>query len=177
MLSKENFERLFTKRYAQKSVRSLRERLTMRLYLYIHRSESFDSRQTSPFLKFLSYAVHDENALSEFRKLKRKEREAKNSRDSPSFANEIDELDEDKFKSKDAEEVSNMLKLLDIRPNTPQGRLPSVGTSQRVINDIEAGLKGWVERTRRGGESPEPKRLVKISRHSSFNGNVSNKHC
>ena len=170
-LSKENHERLFSRKYAQRSIRSLRERMTMRLYLYIHRSESFDSKQKSPFLKFLSFVVHDEGALADLKRLKRKERDDRN-RDSPNFASEIDGLDEDKFKSKDAEEVSNMLKLLDIRPNTPQGRLPSLCTSQRVLNEIEAGLQGWVETTQRGGDSPELK-STRVSRHSSFHGNVS----
>ena len=51
VLSRENYARLFNKKAAQATLASLRERFTMRLYLYIHRSEGLVPPIPSPFLK------------------------------------------------------------------------------------------------------------------------------
>ncbi|XP_052784819.1 uncharacterized protein LOC128220453 isoform X2 [Mya arenaria] len=168
VLSRENYSRLFTKKAAQATVATLRERLTMRLYLYIHRSEGLVPPVQSPFLKYLTFLLHDENAVMELRRMKRKEIEEKRG-----LRHARDEEDTH-MSSKEAERMSGMLKMLDIKPGDRQNkRLPSMESSQRVINEIDAGLKGWVERSR--GDSPHLERRDGEAdgvrkRHMTFHG-------
>lgn len=175
LLSRENFVRLFDRKYAQHSMTRLRERLINRLYLYIHRAEALHHELTSPFLKYLTFLLHDDSAVDKLKKKKRREKEIKKGL--------IHNLDDDEFgkTNKDDEKISGMLKMLDINPRTTHGRLPTVESGQRVINEIEAGLKNWVETTRRGGSpltsgSPVPTQQNLLSvvpttgRRKSFQG-------
>lgn len=151
MLSRANFERLFNRKYAQGTLKKMRERLILRLYLYIHRAESVHPELKSPFLKFLTFLLQDERAVDDLKKRKRREREIKKG-----LIHNVDE-DESEFKegTKEAEQFEGMLKMLDINPKAAHKKLPSVESSQRVIDEIEAGLRSWVERSR-SGNSPIP---------------------
>ncbi|KAL4220376.1 hypothetical protein ACF0H5_020781 [Mactra antiquata] len=148
LLSRENYERLFNRKYAHDTVRKLKERMKMRLYLYINRAEMLHSSLKSPFLKFLSFLLDDDNAVEDLKRMKRREREEKRG-----LLHETSHPRDDlKYGSKEAKEMNSMLKLLDINPKSTQGRLPAMESSERIIKEIEDGLKSWVERSR--GSSP-----------------------
>lgn len=169
-LSRENFNRLFNRKYAQTTLRHIRERLIMRLYLYIHRADSLHHHLTSPFLKFLSFMLQDPSAVEDLKKKKRREREIKRG-----LSHNVDQDDTDaNYVSKNADEISGMLKMLDMDPKSSKIRLPAVESSQRVINEIDEGLRNWVETTR-GTNSPVPNQQSSLAsptkrsgRHSSF---------
>ncbi|WAR27359.1 KAPR-like protein [Mya arenaria] len=110
VLSRENYSRLFTKKAAQATVATLRERLTMRLYLYIHRSEGLVPPVQSPFLKYLTFLLHDENAVMELRRMKRKEIEEKRG-----LRHARDEEDTH-MSSKEAERIQETVKTNACRP-------------------------------------------------------------
>ncbi|XP_052217080.1 uncharacterized protein LOC127834962 isoform X3 [Dreissena polymorpha] len=143
VLSKNNYDRLFNKKFAQKTLANLRERLTMRIYLYIHRCDTLHQAIGTPFLKYLIFLLQDDNAVEELRRTKRRELEEKRGLRTQTYE------ETEKYDSKEALQMANMLKLLNINPkDRGQGRLPSVESSQRVINEIEEGLRSWVERSR-----------------------------
>lgn len=162
LLSKENFDRLFYKKHSANTIQILRERLTMRLYLYINRSEHDKKTplQKSAFLRFLSFMLQDENALQDLKKMKRKERER------PDTVTGVDLVDNGRS-NKESQEMANMLKMLDMKHSTV-GRLPSMGSSEKVIKDIEAGLKSWVDRSK-GTHSPEIRGSPRL-RQKTFHG-------
>lgn len=169
-LSRENFNRLFNRKYAQNTLKKMRERLILRLYLYIHRADSLHHHLTSPFLKFLSFLLQDPSAVEDLKKKKRREREIKKG-----LIHNLDEDDTDaNYVSKNADEISGMLKMLDMDPKSSKIRLPTVESSQRVINEIDEGLRNWVQTTR-GTNSPVPNQQSSLaaptkrtSRHRSF---------
>lgn len=149
VLSKENFQRFFTKRFAQKAIETLRERLTMRLYLYIHRTESIDE-SGSPFLKFLTYMLQDSEALNQLKRMKRKEKEAKAGIVTQS---DIDNADA-RRRAHDAKEMALMMKKLGVKPSVTYEHGPWNEASQKVLEQIEKGYMSYIERSR-GTESPK----------------------
>ena len=150
VLSKENFQRLFNRKFAAKTLSILRERLTMRLYLYIHRSEG--SEDGSPFLKFLTYMLQDSDALDRLKLMKRKEREAKQGIVSQS---DID-LADARSKARDAKEMALMMKKLNVKPSVTYDHGPWNEASHKVIEQIESGYHSYIERARsRGTVSPK----------------------
>lgn len=170
LLSLENYDRLFNRKYAHGTVQKLKERMKMRLYLYIHRAEMLHSALKSPFLKFLSFLLDDDNAVDDLKRSKRRERE-----DKKGLLHDTGHGREDlKHGSREAKEMNNMLKMLDINPKTTQGRLPAMESSERVIREIEAGLNSWVERSRGSSPNPSllepPKTAIGHGRTRSFNG-------
>lgn len=148
LLTRANFERLFSRKYAQTSVQELRERLKMRLYMYIHRCDSLHSTVKSSFFKYVIFLLQNENAVLELRKQKQREREEKKGL--------IKQTDDAKYDAKEAEQMIGMLKLLDLNPKTTHVKLPAVESSQKVINEIEEGLNAWIERSRGGSGSNSP---------------------
>ena len=162
VLSKENFQRLFNRKFAIKSVSIMRERLTMRLYLYIHRSEG--TEDGSPFLKFLTYMLHDSDALDQLKRMKRKEREAKKGIVSQS---DLDNA-EARSRARDAKEMALMMKKLNVKPSVTYDHGPWNEASNKVIEHIESGYHGYIERARsRGAVSPKDTK-VKRNGGSSY---------
>lgn len=157
VLSKENYQRFFTKKFAQKAVEVLRERLTMRLYLYIHRSEG--SETGSPFLKFLTYMLQDSEALNQLKRMKRKEKEVKAGIVSQS---DIDSADA-RSRARDAKEMAVMMKKLGVKPSVTYEHGPWNEASQKVLEQIEKGYMSYIERSR-GTESPKGYTASKASR-------------
>lgn len=151
VLSKENFQRFFTKKFSVKAMEVLRERLTMRLYLYIHRSESFDE-SGSPFLKFLTYMLQDSEALNQLKRMKQKEKEAKAGHMTLSDI----ELADARSRAHDAKEMAIMMKKLGVKPSSTYEHGPWNEASQKVLEQIEKGYMSYLEMTR-GTESPTPK--------------------
>lgn len=149
LLSRANFERLFSRKYAQTTVQEVKERLKMRLYMYIHRSDSLHTAGKAAFFKYLIFLLQNDNAVMLLRKQKQKEKEEKKG-----LRKQFD--DDPKYDAKEAEQMSGMLKLLDLDPKTTHVRLPSVESSQKVINEIEKGLNAWIERSRGGSGHNSP---------------------
>ena len=149
LLSRANFERLFGRKYGQTTIQELRERLKMRLYMYIHRSDSLHTAVKSSFFKYLIFLLQNENAVMQLRKQKQRDKEEKNG-----LRKQFE--GESKYDAKEAEQVSGMLKLLDLDPKTTHIRLPTVESSQKVINEIEEGLNSWIERSRGGSGHNSP---------------------
>ena len=123
----------------------------MRLYLYIHRSESFDE-SGSPFLKFLTYMLQDSEALNQLKRMKQKEKEAKAGHMTLSDL----ELADARSRAHDAKEMAIMMKKLGVKPSSTYEHGPWNEASQKVLEEIEKGYMSYLEMTR-GTESPTPK--------------------
>ncbi|KAK3596919.1 hypothetical protein CHS0354_031697 [Potamilus streckersoni] len=137
VLSKENYERLFQRRFANYTLQKMKETLTFRLYLYIHRS----SRVDAPFLKFLTFMLQDGKSLKSLQKQKNKSTET-----TTQNLHGL-ELYEKKENDTDTEKLENMMKILDLK-GISKTRIPEVETSQRIMNEIETGLNRWIIRSR-----------------------------
>lgn len=149
LLTRANFERLFSKKYGQYAIKELRDRLKMRLYMYIHRSDTLHASMKSSFFKYLIFLLQNDNAVMQLRKQKQKEKEEKKGL-------RKNHVSESRYDAKEAEQMSGMLKLLDLDPKTTHVKLPSVESSQKIINEIEEGLSMWIENSRSGSGHNSP---------------------
>ncbi|XP_053403282.1 uncharacterized protein LOC123553732 [Mercenaria mercenaria] len=137
-------------------------------FAYLIKSNESVLVDSYDILKILTFLLQDDSAVDDLRKKKRREREIKKGL----IHNLDDDDDSDKKSAKEAEQISGMMKMLDMNPKTTHGRLPTVESSQRVINEIEAGLRNWIETTR-GGGSPIPTQqnhlsVAGVGRRKSF---------
>ncbi|KAJ8309674.1 hypothetical protein KUTeg_011539 [Tegillarca granosa] len=153
VLSTGNYHRLFSRKVSSQSVEILKEMLTMRLYLYIHRSEL--SSKNAPLLKYLTLKLRDTDAL---KNLKSKKKKRQLQPDLYDYDNEF-YYGYYGFRRyhKAEDDIVNLMKLLDIPYFGFDYSLPEVETSTSVVTDIETRKDDWIRRSKGVIENERPK--------------------
>lgn len=147
VLSKANYQRLFNRRSSFKAVEALRNILSLRLYLYIHRSQLSDFE--APFLKFLTIKLRHTDALKRLRSKHRRRRYTE--RDFLYYGfYEYTRLEKHDI------DLVKLMKVLDIHYMCIENCLPQMETSTHVLTDLDKRMKEWVTLSKGTEDSPRP---------------------
>ncbi|XP_022341927.1 uncharacterized protein LOC111135827 isoform X2 [Crassostrea virginica] len=146
-LSKGNYQRLFMRKSANRSIEMLKNVMVSRLYLYIHRTQM--SLHNASLLKYLTLKLRDPDSLKQLRSKHTRKPKGKQGKYKEYFYGAFNSRSYDK----DEENIRSFLKTMGVYYITDNS-LPELETSTRVLADLNAHLSDWLKRTRRK-ERPE----------------------
>ena len=146
-LSKGNYQRLFMRKSANRSIEMLKNVMVSRLYLYIHRTQM--SLHNASLLKYLTLKLRDPDSLKQLRSKHTRKPKGKQGKYKEYFYGAFNSRSYDK----DEENIRSFLKTMGVYYITDNS-LPELETSTRVLADLNAHLSDWLKRTRRK-EKPE----------------------
>ncbi|XP_061171730.1 uncharacterized protein LOC133181212 isoform X2 [Saccostrea echinata] len=152
-LSTGNYQRLFTKKSATRSIDLLKNVMVSRLYLYIHRTQL--SLHNASLLKYLSLKLRDPESLKQLRSRHIKKPKAKQEKHKEYFYGAFNSRRCDK----EEENIRSFLKTMGVYYISTDNSLPELETSQRVLADLNDHLSDWLKRTRKS-DKPEFREVV-----------------
>lgn len=146
-LSKGNYQRLFMRKSATRSIERLKKVMVSRLYLYIHRTQM--SLHNASLLKYLTLKLRDPESLKQLRSRHTRKPKGKQEKYKEYFYGAFNSRSYDK----DEENIRSFLKTMGVYYITDNS-LPELETSSRVLADLNDHLSDWLKRTRKS-EKPE----------------------
>ncbi|XP_048746285.2 uncharacterized protein LOC125658890 isoform X3 [Ostrea edulis] len=146
-LSKGNYQRLFMKKSANRSIDLLKSVMVSRLYLYIHRTQL--SLHNASLLKYFTLKLRDPESLKQLRSRNGRKSRGKQEKNKEYFYGAFNSRSYDK----DEENIRSFLKTMGVYYITDNS-LPELETSTRVLADLNAHLSDWLKRTRKS-DKPE----------------------
>ena len=154
--SRGNYNRLMNKKHASNTLEVLKEMMTNRLYLYIHRTEM--NLHCGSLMKYLTLKLNDPDSLKLLLRAyrsKARRQTAADTQEREYFYGSYNSRRHDQHETN----IISFLKMMGVYYLSDTS-LPELETSTRVLSDLNKRLVDWLKRTKR--TMPEYTEVVNV---------------